>query len=383
MATMTAEKKIERANVRLMGHKATMAYSSILMIGSTTIDDHFPTACTNGRDKIYGRAFVDGLSDAQINGLILHEANHVKYQHGYIWKHLCKENKQLANMAMDYVINLEIYDLHKEHPSFIELPEGALLDEQYRGMDTQQVFEKLKQQGGGGEGEGDGTSGFDVHDFDSLTDEQKKDLSGQIEQAIRQGALMAGKMGGDVDRSFENLMEPKVNWKDQLREFVSATTTGKDDSTWRRPNRRCLQHDMYMPSTISETMGNLVVVIDTSGSIDAELASSFLSEVKGICDNVSPEQIHLLCCDAVVQSHELFSREDYGALLNKRTFRGGGGTDMRVALDYVYEKQLNPELILVLTDGYTAFPTELRCPTLWGITDRSISSPVGTSVYIG
>jgi len=380
MATMTAEKKIERANVRMMGHKATLAYSSILMIGSTTIDDNFPTACTNGRDKIYGRGFVDSLSDAQINGLILHEAKHVMYQHGYIWKHLSKENAQLANMAMDYVINLEIQDLHKENPSFIELPEGALLDEQYRGMDTQEVFNKLKQQGKG-KGEG-GEEGFDVHDFNSLTDEQKKDLSGQIEQAIRQGALMAGKMGGDTDRSFGALMEPKVNWKEQLREFVSATVSGKDDSTWRRPNRRWLQHDMYMPSTISETMGNLVVVIDTSGSIDEELASSFLSEVKGICDNVSPEQIHLLCCDAEVQSHELFSREDYGSLLNKRKFKGGGGTDMRVALDYVHQKQLNPELILVLTDGITPYPTELRSPTLWGIVGTQINSPVGTTIHI-
>ena len=384
MNKLTAEQRVERAHVRLMHDKATLAYASILMIGSTTVRDDIPTACTNGRDKMYGRAFVETLTDAELNGVILHEAKHVMYQHGFLWKHLVKENHRLANMAMDYVINLELDELSKEFPSLVQLPKVALLDYKFKGMNTEQVYNKLKEEGEGGEG-GDGGEngeGFDVHNWEDLTPEEKKELSGQVEQAIRQGALMAGKMAGNLDRIFGELTEPKVDWKEQLREYVSAVASGKDDSTWRRPNRRWLQHDMYMPSTISETMNSLAVVIDTSGSIDDEMAAEFLSEVKGICDSVSPEQIHLLCCDADVQSHEVFSREDYGLLINKRKFKGGGGTDMRVAIDYIDKNRLAPDVILVLTDGYTPFPSVCSLNTLWGITEKSISSPVGATIHI-
>lgn len=386
MEKLNATQRIEKAHVSIMGHDATRAYSSILMVGSVSVDDKTKTAYTNGRDCVYGKAFVDRQSDAELIGLVLHENGHKYLQHAFLWKHLWKRNAKLANMSADYVVNLEIDDISKKYPNFVKLPKGALLDEKYRGMDTQEVFNLLYKEDGGDEGErgdeGDESGGLDEHDFDSLSEEEMEELAEEMDQAIRQGALLAGKQGGDVPRSFKDLMQPKVDWREQLREFITAVSAGKDDSTWRRPNRRWLQHDMYLPSTISETMGKMCVVVDTSGSISAELVSRFLSEIVGICDSVTPEQLHLICCDAQVASHDVFDPTTYPELAQIREFRGGGGTDMPEALRYIDKNNIDPVLTLVLTDGYTPWPSTLSHPVLWAITEKNVVSPIGTSIHI-
>lgn len=374
---LTAEQRVQRAHVKMMEHQATKAFSSVLMVGNTEVNDDIPTACTNGRDVLYGADFIQTLTDPELNAVILHENLHKVYQHHWLWKHLWKENARLANMSADYVINLEILDVSKKYSDFIQLPDSALLEERFRGMDTQKVFNALKDEGGSG-----GEEGFDEHNFDELTEEEKEELGKEIEQAVRQGALLAGKTGGDQHRAFDELTTPQVDWRDQLREFMSAVSTGKDDSTWRRPNRRWIAQDMYMPSTISESMGPLVVGIDTSGSLGERELASFLSEVIGLCDNVSPELLHLLEVDAKVQNHEVFDRDGFGRLSSKRSLKGGGGTDMRVIFKHIEDNNIKPEAVIVLTDGETPFPTEVKYPTLWAITSKRITSPVGSTIHI-
>lgn len=374
---LTAEQRIPKAHVRMMGHVATMAFSSVFMVGESKIDDSIPTACTNGRDVMYGRGFVDSLTDQELAAVVLHENLHKCYQHAYLWKHLWKEDAKLANMAADYVINLEILDLSKKHRDLLQLPQCGLVDEQYRGMDTGEVFRRLKDQGGDG-----GAGGFDEHNFDELSDEEQQQVGAEIDQAIRQGALLAGKMGGEESRLLGELTAPKIDWREQLREFMSAVSQGHDDSTWRRPNRRWLGEDLYMPSSISESMGSLVVGIDTSGSVSGRMVAAFLSEVVGICQNVKPEVLHLIECDATIQSHKVFDQGSLDQLGAITELHGGGGTDMRVIFRYIDQQNIKPEAIVILTDGYTDWPGELPCPTLWVITDRYIQAPVGTTIHL-
>ncbi len=374
---LTAEQRIPKAHVRMMGHVATMAFSSVFMVGESKIDDSVPTAMTNGRDVIYGRGFVDSLTDQELAAVVLHENLHKCYQHAYLWKHLWKEDAKLANMAADYVINLEILDLSKKHRDLLQLPQCGLVDEQYRGMDTGEVFRRLKDQGGDG-----GAGGFDEHNFDELSDEEQQQVGAEIDQAIRQGALLAGKMGGEESRLLGELTAPKIDWREQLREFMSAVSQGNDDSTWRRPNRRWLGEDLYMPSSISESMGSLVVGIDTSGSVTGELVSAFLSEVVGICQNVLPETLHLIECDAKVQAHTVFDSASLSGVESITELHGGGGTDMREIFKLVATNNLKPEAIVILTDGYTPFPEELPCPTLWAITTKGLTAPVGSTVWL-
>ena len=392
---LTAKQKVERAHVQMMGHPATMLFSGVFMVGSTEVTSKVPTACTNGRDTWYGEEFISKLSAAELNGVILHENLHKVYQHHWLWKDLWDQDKRRANMAADYVINLEIVDMARKHNGFIDLPQGALIDEQYRGMNTQEVFAKLADGGEGGEGgdkskegskgEGGGggdTGNFDDHDFTELSEEAKEAVKKEIDQALRQGQLLAGKQGGDVTRQILDLLTPKVKWEDQLRDFMTDLTNGKDNSTWRRPNRRWLQHDMYLPTTLSESMGCLVVVRDTSGSIDELLASRFMSEVVAMCENVRPSLLHVLDCDTSIKRHLSFAPEQYGAVRDIKDFKGGGGTDMPAALRYIEKNNLKPEAVIVLTDGFTPWPKSVSCPVLWGITSEGVKAPVGVSIYV-
>ena len=378
MNKLTAEDRITRAHISLMQDKRTLAYSGILMVGKVTVDDECPTACTNGRDVIYGRAFIESLSDAQVRGLVLHEAKHKAYQHLFIWQHLYKENAMLANLACDYVINLEIQDMDRGG-SWIALPPNGAVDEKYRGMDSGEVFAMLKESGGSG-------SCLDEHDWESaqaLSAEDKEALAKEIDAAVRTGALLAGKQGGNVDRAFEELLASKIDWREQLREFVSATCTGKGDSTWAKPSRRWLSQDIYMPSQISETVGSLCVAVDTSGSISGEDINKALSEVVAICDNTIPEKVDLLYWDTEVASHEQYREDNYAGLAVSTKPAGGKGTDVACVMQYIETNQLKPECTIIITDGYTDYPKQRPpYPVIWVIVGTKQAPPFGSVIYV-
>jgi predicted metal-dependent peptidase len=360
-----------------------VAYSGILMIGKTEVDDNIPTACTNGKDVKFGRGFVASLNDPQLRGLILHEAKHKMYRHLLTWKHLHNQDPMRANMACDYVINLEIKDESEKSNKFVVLPDGALIDEKYRGLNSAEVFALLPEQEGGIGGDGEG---FDEHDWEgaeSLNDEEKTALAKEIDQAIRQGAILAGKVGGNIDRSFTDLMSAKVDWKEALREFVSSVSQGKDDSTWRKPNRRWLQHDIYMPSTVSESMGRVVVAIDTSGSIYGEVLNRFISEVASVMQNMNPEQVDLLYWDSEVAGHEVYGLNDADRMTASTKPKGGGGTSPSCITRYMAKHKIDPVCAIILTDGYVGndWGGNWNCPTLWTITS-DIKSPIGQTIKI-
>ena len=380
---LTAEQRIERCHIELMKHPHFVAYSGILMIGECKVVDNLPTACTNGRDVRYGRKFVESLNDADLRGVILHEAKHKMYRHLLTWKHLNKQDPQRANMACDYVINLELVDEGKRSSGFVSLPKGGLVSEDFRGLNSAEVFNLLPPQPKGKGGDGDG---FDEHDWEgaeSLNDAEKTELAKEIDQAIRQGAILAGKVGGNVDRSFTDLMSAKVDWKEALREFVSSVSQGKDDSTWRKPNRRWLQHDIYMPSTISESMGRVVVAIDTSGSIYGEVLNRFISEVASVMQNMNPEQVDLLYWDCEVAGHEVYGLNDADRMTSSTKPKGGGGTSPKCITQYMRKHKIDPVCAIILTDGYVGndWGGQWNCPTLWTITS-DIKSPIGQTIKI-
>ena len=141
---LTTEQRLSKAVVDIMANPKYVALAGILMIGDRTLDDNIPTACTDGRNEMYGKEFIDSITDAELRFVILHENYHKLYRHLTTWKHLCDENVQLANVSMDYVINLKITDDNKD--GFAVMPEMGLLDEKYRDMDTAQVFKLLMSQ---------------------------------------------------------------------------------------------------------------------------------------------------------------------------------------------------------------------------------------------
>ena len=110
MSKLNAEQRVQRAHVWLMKNPKYCLYSGIFMLGKTEVKDDVPTACTDGRNVMYGREFTNKLPEAELRGVILHENKHKAFRHLSMWKHLYKEHAQLANMACDYVINQMIED---------------------------------------------------------------------------------------------------------------------------------------------------------------------------------------------------------------------------------------------------------------------------------
>jgi predicted metal-dependent peptidase len=387
---MLEERKVQKAKITLMRNPKFALLSGVLMVGKTSVVDGVPTACTNGRDEKYGREFVKKLRDPELNFVVAHENGHKMYRHLTTWKKLHDENHRLANAACDYVINLMLKDLDPTE-SVIAMPRFpvghpmagkvmGLVDERFRGMNSKQVFDILKQEqeeGGSGDGDGDGEGGFDDHDWDDakdMTEQEKKELEREIDQAIRQGMMAQQKIagtgaGGGLDRELADLLEPKVNWREVLRDFVKSICNSKDASSWRKVNRRFLSTGTYMPSLIGEKVGHLVIAIDTSGSVGDEELSEFLSEVKGIAEEVNPACVDLLYWGSSVVGHETYGDGEATNIINSTRPKDGGGTSPSCVSEYLKEKNIKPECVIILTDGCVGgdWGSEWTAPTLWCI----------------
>jgi len=381
--SITPEQRLSKAVVALMSKPEYLWMSGLLMIGERKIKDDVPTACTNGRDEYYGRAFVESLSDAELRAVVVHECKHKLYRHLHIWNDLFKINAQCANMACDYVINLEIVDENRD--GFCKLPDNGLLDDTYRGMDTKQVFDILMQdppQGGGGGG------GFDDHDWDGaeeLDAEEKQALEEEIDTAIRQGILAADKSGVARPMHASGMLATKVDWRQVLREFVTTHCAGNDESTWAKPNRRYIGSDIYMPSTYSETVKELCIDIDTSGSIwGGNTMAKFMGALYEVCQQVRPERIRVLYWDTSVTSQEVFTTDEAERILTLTRPTGGGGTDPHCLPKFKLENNIRPDATIVLTDGYFFHGTGSGWDnTLWCIVDnKSFTTTTGKVVHI-
>jgi predicted metal-dependent peptidase len=149
---MTAEQRVQKAIIAIMQNQKYVALAGILMIGERVITDDpsIPTACTNGRDEMYNRDFVDKLNDAELRFLILHESYHKLYRHITTWKWIADINTNEANICMDFVINIKLVDDNKDGFATMtgELANGCI-DPKYRDMDTAQVYHARKKNGEG------------------------------------------------------------------------------------------------------------------------------------------------------------------------------------------------------------------------------------------
>ena len=381
---LTAEQRLRKAVIDIIGRNEFIALTGVLLIGTKIVDDKVKTACTNGRDEAYGRKFVDELSDAEFRFVVLHECYHKMYKHLTTWKHLHDVDHDKANRACDYVINLKLANTDACKEGWIKLPDGVLIDNSFTDMDSAKVFKLLQSRPKGGDG--DEYNPFDEHKWDEaqeMSEQEQKDLAKEIDNALRQGALLAGKVGTGANRDLGDLLDPKQDWRELLRDFVTTTCAGKDYSTWRRPNRRYVGMDILMPSAISESLGEIVIGIDTSGSIGIEDLNAFLSEIKGICDTVKPSKVRLLYWDTVVRKQEVYLQDELDGLVHATKPAGGGGTDPTCVPQYLNEHGIKPECVVMLTDGYVGGWGQWSVPVLWCIlNNKRATADVGKTVHI-
>jgi predicted metal-dependent peptidase len=300
---------------------------------------------------------------------------------------LYEEDPRLANQACDYVINNKITDDNKE--GFAVMPEGGLLDNTFTGMDSAQVYNLLKQEkeDNGGQGRGQSGEGFDDHDWEGaqeLTETEQRGLARDIDEAIRQGALIAGKLGTGVDRDLTELLQPQVDWREAMREFISTTCSGNDYSTWKRPNRRFVATGVYMPSGISESVEGVVVAGDMSGSIGQREQSVILTEAKQMFDTVHPSWVRMLYWDTQVCSDEKYEQHELDDFVKSTKPKGGGGTNVKCVPAHMSKQGIKAQAAIVITDGYLGGSWgKWDCPVLWVIIDNKNAKPdVGLAIHV-
>ena len=182
------------------------------------------------------------------------------------------------------------------------------------------------------------------------------------QQAVQQVAAAEqtrGTLPAHLARLVGILAAPRVDWRSVLRRFVQAVT--RADYQWTRPSLTYLSHGLYLPGLRAEALGPIAVAIDTSGSIDGVLLTQFASELNAMVDEVQPERVHVVYCDAELQGEDVFERGDAITLRPK----GGGGTNFAPVMVWADALDEPPVCLVYLTDLDGSHGEAPSMPVLW------------------
>ncbi len=204
---------------------------------------------------------------------------------------------------------------------------------------------------------------------------QQHEWATHAEQAMC-SAKACGRMPGGIERQLKEARESRCDWRAILREFIAATDPS--DYRWTPPNRRFVSSGLYLPSVMRSGVGEIVIAVDTSGSIGHQELEQFAGEITAISEDAEPERIHVVYCDAAVQSTEEFGPAEPISLSPK----GGGGTDFRPPFRWVEAEGIQPKCFIYLTDlCCSSFPEPPEYPVLW-VTDSRTTAPFGETLRI-
>lgn len=362
-------------------------------------------ATTDGTSLRYDPEYIDSITTEQCTGLVASTILHPAFLHH---TRRGERDKDKWNRAADFAIagimastNMALPDVINHNPA-------------YDGMSAEHIYTLIpdnpKGGGGGGGGGASCNSGGGVDDMpknqgqgngDGDGDgngngEQNQDSNGQGQrptqaelneaerdwkQALAQAAHAAkqqGKLPAGMERLIQDLLEPSQNWKEILMRFMNEKAP--DDFSWSRPNRRFIAGGLYLPSMMSTTSGEVVVCVDTSGSIGAKELAEFGGEIQSICSDLKPKKVYVIYCDAAVNKVVEFGPHDEVVL----EAVGGGGTSFKPPFKWIEDNDINPRCLVYLTDGYGDFPNEddVPFPTLWAINNMNVVAPLGETIQI-
>jgi len=415
-----AREKIVAARIALL-IKAPFFGNLALRMKLICADEWLPTLATDGRHLYFNSRFVMMLdSQAGTRGNnelvfgIAHEILHCCYE---TIPRVGKRNKQLYNVASDYAINLDLTDQRVGTKiTTIEI----LHDEKWRGMSSEEIYDKLLQEltgAGGAEGEkrlqekidqaraqkfddladkvldyhmGDG-EGDDEGDSDGsgkkgpigMSDEERRQARDEFREAMVSAAQQvgAGAVPGGIKRLIDQLTDPQMDWRELLRAQLESTF--KDDYSWMRVSRRGWHMDAVLPGNGFAQQINIAVALDTSGSISQQMIRDFLSEVQGIMDQFQAYRIHVVAFDSEVHNPQDFSSENLEDI-TEYDVQGGGGTIFESVFDHLRENDIQPERLVFFTDGWPcgSWGDPNYCDTLFVVHGNpNARSPFGTTVH--
>lgn len=345
---MVAEEKIKKAKMNVFIKHPF--YSFFLIEADITYRSLCSTACTNGDYIDFNKDFLNSLTLEETTGLLLHEVLHIVFSH-----HLRRNGRHAGrwNKAADYVINLIIVE------SGHFLPKDGLIDYKYINMSAEEIYELLDDEDYKGIGE--------VYDGAFKNEEEKNKKQKTLnENLVKASIINQGNIPLGVSRLIEEVLSPPLPWKSLLASYLIDKM--KDDYSWKKPNKRYTQ--CYLPSIETvDTIKDIAIFIDTSGSVDNKMVNDFVKEVKEIV-NVFKKDIQVLYIDNVLQGIDVIRHDDEVTL----NIKGGGGTSYCPGFEWAEDKEIG--LALYFTDGYCSkFPSPPSFDTIWVINSRKNFSP--------
>lgn len=400
---MDTESRMTMVIVDISNEQRFCSLAGIGMIGELIIEEGDGTAATNGKDEHYWRDFMQRQNRKQARYVKLHEVAHKFLRHCINYPVVLQRWPDESNRAMDYEVNAILEQADPAH-TFIEHPEGCkpLLDSRYYGMSFLDILQDLIKQGqqqpqqpqaGQGQGEaGKPASGpagqpMDQHmpGSDDLSADEVKDLSDELDSAVRQGQILASKLAGKSGGGsvLDNAVQERdTNWRERLQDFVCENFKGDDMSRLCPPNRIMQASGHLMWGHYTERMGELLVMCDTSGSMGS-IYPVVLGEIANICRAVCPESVRVIWWDTKVRGEQLFKHDQYDQIADLMKPKGGGGTTPACVAQYLADKDYNPQAGIWLTDGYLDGAVSLDFPVLWGVVDnKRFTPPQGEVVHI-
>ena len=346
-------------------------------------DEWCATAATDGRHFYYNTRFIEMLKPKEVEFLFGHEVLHCVYDH---FGRRGDRDPQLFNIANDYAVN---GDLKKHRVGEFITSVPCLYEDKYVGKSSEEIYDDLYENAekidietliermidehmdGDQESDGSGSGKDGKGDREGkgpakLTAEERAQIRDEIKEAMLSAAQTsdAGNIPAGVKRMIQQLTEPKMNWRELLRMQLESTI--KSDFTWARPSRRGWHMDAVMPGMKNDELIDIAIAIDMSGSISDRQGQDFLSEVRGIMEQFQSYRIHVFCFDTEVYNPQQFNSDNLDTIEGYE-LKGGGGTDFDCIFNYLKQEEIEPNRLVVFTDGYPfgSWGDENYCDTVW------------------
>jgi predicted metal-dependent peptidase len=356
-------------------------------------DEWCATAATDGRNFYYNTRFIKMLRPKEVEFLFGHEVLHVVYDH---FGRRGERHPMLSNVAADYCVNADLKK-HRVGEFITSVP--CLYESKYEGMSYEEVYDDLyknaekidineliqkllddhMEDDGDSDSDGENQDGKNRVKRPKLTEEEKAAIRDEIKEAMLSAAQTcdAGNIPAGVKRIIQDLTEPKMNWRELIRQQIESTV--KSDFTWLRTSRKGWDMDAVMPGMKTQEAIDICVMIDMSGSISDSQGRDFVSEVKGIMETFEDYRIHIGCFDTEVYNMQVFTADNLEDISEYR-LDGGGGTDFDCFFDYFKKEDIEPKKLVVFTDGYPggSWGDPNYCDTVWIIHgDKNPNPPFG------
>ena len=346
------------------------------------------TAATDGRAIYFNREFFTPLSVKQVEFVIAHEILHNVFDH---MGRREGRNPRIFNIAADYCVNGQLVrDRIGDHTI-----EGIKIfhDQKYYGMGAEEVYDQIFDEmdedelnalgqllddhidWGDKDGKGNGQPSYSKEELKKIRDEMRE-ATMQAAQAAG-----AGNTPASVQRMIKELTEPKMNWREIIRQQIQSVI--RDDFSFMRPNRKGWHMGAILPGTNFKETIDICVGIDMSGSIGDEQAKDFMTEIKGIMQEYQDFSIKVWCFDTRV-----YNEADYNSYnvdeFDEYEPMGGGGTDFDANWEYMKQNDIQPKKFIMFTDGYPfgSWGDENYCDTVFIIHGNDkIVPPFGEHAY--